>query len=165
MTQAARAFVSAGLLGLAIAGAAPATAQRLLFAGANWAALERSGGFCEAVSRSELQAAPNRAQARAAFAFTRDGRRRGELHVILSRPARPGAQALLSIGGASFLLTTRGQSAWSRGPAQERAILAAVRRAGEMRVRAQGVGGRVSDRYLLAGAPTALDAAALACAP
>lgn len=144
--------------------AAPAAGQRLLHAGAHWAALERSQGQCEAVGRSELQALPGRVQARAAFAFSRDGTRRGELHLILSRPARPGAEALLVVGGETFLLLTRGQSAWSRGAAQEQAIIAAIRRSGEMRVRAQGVGGRVSDRYLLGGAPTAIDAAALACA-
>jgi hypothetical protein len=155
-----RALIASALL----LGGQPAAAQRLLHAGAYWAALERPAGLCEAVSRSELQALPGRVQARAAFAFTRDGRRRGQLHLLLSRPARPGSEALLTIGGSSFLLLTRGQSAWSRGPVQERAIIAAIRRSGEMRVRAQGLGGRVSDRYLLAGAPTAIDAAAIACA-
>ena len=72
---------------------------------------------------------------------------------------------MLTIGKDSFLLVTRGNNAWSRGGAQERAIIAAIRRNGEMRVRAAGVGGTVSDRYLLAGAPTAIDAAAVACAP
>lgn len=152
------------LAGLLATGGSPAAAQRLLHAGPYWAALERPGGICEAVGRSELVASPGRVQARAAFAFSRDGRRRGELHLILSRPARRGADALLNIAGQSFLLKTSGQSAWSRGHAQEQAIIAALRRSGEMRVRAQGVGGRISDRYLLAGAPTAIDAAALACA-
>lgn len=145
--------------------AAPAAAQRLLHAGPFWAALERQPGLCEAVARSELVAPPGRPQARAAFTFSRDGRRRGELHLILSRQARPGSDALLTVGTVSFLLVTRGASAWSRGPAQEQAIIAAIRRSGEMRVRAQGLAGRISDRYLLAGAPTAIDAAALACAP
>ena len=154
----------AGVATLASVAAGPAAARRLLHAGTYWAAFERAPGTCEAVGRSELQAAPGRAQARAAFAFARDRSRRGQLHILLSRPARPGSDALLVIGESSFLLATRGPSAWSRGPAQEQAILAAVRRAGEMRVRAQGVGGRISDRYLLAGAPTAIDAAAIACA-
>ena len=43
-------------------------------------------------------------------------------------------------------------------------VFRAIRRSAEMRVRAQGQGGRISDRYLLGGAPTAIDAAALACA-
>jgi hypothetical protein len=39
-----------------------------------------------------------------------------------------------------------------------------MRTAGGMRVVARDVGGRrMSDRYLLAGAPTAIDAAAAAC--
>ncbi|WP_300973429.1 hypothetical protein [Sphingomonas sp. LHG3406-1] len=151
------------LLALAAAPAA-APAQRLLHAGTYWAALERPGGKCEAVGRSELVALPGRPQARAAFAFSRDGQRRGQLHFLFARPVAADASAVLTIGGASFLLVTRGISAWSSGPAQEQAIIAAVRRNGEMRVRARGIGGRISDRYLLAGAPTAIDAAALACA-
>jgi hypothetical protein len=155
---------------LALAGAllllcgAEAEAQRLLHAGAWWAAVERPGGSCEAIARSELVAPPGRAQARAAFSFSRDGRRRGELHLLFARPVRAGSAAVLSVGGESFLLVTRGTSAWSRGPRQEAAIMAAVRRSAEMRVRAQGEGGRISDRYLLGGAPTAIDAAAIACA-
>ena len=149
---------------IGLLGAEAAAAQRLLHAGAFWAALERPGGTCEAVSRSEVVAASGRPQARATFAFTRDGKRRGELHFIFARPVRPGAAAVLTVGAESFLLVTRGTSAWSRGPAQEAAIIAAIRRSAEMRVRAQGQGGRISDRYLLRGAPTAIDAAALACA-
>jgi hypothetical protein len=136
----------------------------LLFAGPWWAALERPGRNCEAVSRSERIAPPGAVQARAAFAFSRDGKRRGELHLLFARPVRPGAAAVLTIGGNTFLLVTGGRGAWSRGPRQEAAIIAAVRRSAEMRVRAQGQGGRISDRYLLAGAPTAIDAAAIACA-
>lgn len=151
-----------GLLVLALT--TEADAQRLLHAGAFWAALERPGGLCEAVARSERVSPPGLPQPRAAFAFTRDGRRRGELHLLFARPVRPGAAAVLSIGTESFLLVTRGTGAWSRGPAQEAAIIAAVRRSAEMRVRAQGRDGRISDRYLLGGAPTAIDAAALGCA-
>ncbi|UUR07522.1 hypothetical protein [Sphingomonas glaciei] len=157
-----RAAVLRGLL--ALVPAAEGQAQRLLHAGAYWAAIERSGAVCEAVSRSEIVASPGRPQARAVFAFSRDGKRRGELHLIFARPVRPGAAAVLSVGAESFLLVTRGTSAWSRGPAQEAAIIAAIRRSAEMRVRAQGQGGRISDRYLLGGAPTAIDAAAIACA-
>lgn len=156
--------VAAGLAAFLALLAGEAGAQRLLHAGAFWAALERPGGVCEAIARSELVSPPGRPQPRAALAFSRDGKRRGELHVLFARPVRPGAAAVLSIGAENFLLVTRGSSAWSRGPAQEAAIITAIRRSAEMRVRAQGQGGRISDRYLLGGAPTAIDAAALACA-
>lgn len=146
---------------LTVATAAPA---RVLAAHGQWAALERPGGVCEALSRSIRVAEKRAEQARVAIAFERSGRRHGELHVRLSRPARHGAQAMLTVGTAQFLLTTRGADAWSRGPAQEAAIHAALRAATGMRIQAQGEGGgRFTDRYLLGGAPTAIDAAAAGC--
>ena len=97
------------------------------------------------------------------FSFDRAGARRGELHVRLSRPARPGSSVLLMIGGRPFQLIGRGADAWSRGPGQEMAIIAALREANDMRVRFRGSTSGYTDRYLLAGAPTAIDAAAAAC--
>ena len=71
---------------------------------------------------------------------------------------------MLTIDDESFLLVARGPGAWSRGPAQEAAIVAAMRRATRMRIEGRSVRGlRFIDRYDLAGAPTAIDAAA-ACA-
>ena len=59
---------------------------------------------------------------------------------------------------------TQNDMAWSRGPKQEQAIIAAMRSNGEMRVEARSPGGgRIVDRYALEGAPLAIDAAA-ACA-
>lgn len=143
----------------------PASAQ-LLAAGGHWAAFQRSGTTCEAVARSELPAPRGEEQARVAIAFDRTDQRRGQLHARLSRPARGGAHAMLTVGTDQFLLVTRGSDAWSRGPAQERAILASLRQGQRMRLQWQGAGGRrFTDYYLLAGAPTAIDAAAAACAP
>lgn len=67
-------------------------------------------------------------------------------------------------GDTPFLLVARGAWAWSRGPAQEAAIIAALRIAPGMRIEARSPGGgRFVDRFDLNGAPTAIDAAA-ACA-
>ncbi len=72
---------------------------------------------------------------------------------------------MLTIGARPFMLVSRGDWAWSRGPLQEAAILSAARGASAMRVEARdGAGRRFADRYLLDGAPTAIDAAAAACA-
>jgi len=156
-------LAAAALLTGAAALAAPAAAARLLFASPNWAAFDR-GGTCAAVARSELIAPPGRDQAHATVSFDRrPGTRRGELHLRLSRPARPGTAALLQAGGVGFQLVTRGADAWSNGPAQERAIIAAMRASGDMRLRFRSAGGAHTDRYLLPGAPTAIDAAAAAC--
>lgn len=62
------------------------------------------------------------------------------------------------------MLVARGASAWSSDDRQETAIIAAMRSAGGMRIEARDTSGRrMVDRYLLAGAPTAIDAAAAAC--
>jgi hypothetical protein len=140
----------------------PATAARLIYASPAWAAFDHEQR-CTAVSRAELVAIRSAEQARVAVSFDRDGGRRGELHFRLSRPAAPGTAALLQVGGRSFQLPTRGPDAWSSGPPQERAILAAIRAGGDMRLRFRSLSGGRTDRYLLPGAPTAIDAAAAAC--
>ena len=144
--------------------AAPGLAAgRILLAGGNWAAIERAGG-CLASGRSARVAAKDQVQAVAGFAFTPDRRRWGEFHARLSRVPRAGSSVILTVGKQPFLLTMRGDWAWSRGPAQEQAIIAAIRSATGMRVEARdGAGRRFSDPYPLEGAPTAIDAAA-ACA-
>ena len=145
----------------------PAAAQ-VLGAQGHWAAL-KFGGRCEAVSRPLPPAATRQPQARAGFGFgagvTGRAAPRGEFHVRLSRVPRPGSSVMLVIGGQPFMLLPRGDWAWSRGPLQEAAILAAARGATAMRVEARDAAGRrFADRYLLDGAPTAIDAAAAACA-
>ena len=144
----------------------PALAQRaeILFAQGQWAAV-RYGTQCEAVARPLLPAARRQPQSRAGFSFAPAGRRIGEFHARLSRFPRPGSSVMLTIGDRPFLLVARGDWAWSRGPAQDKAILDAARAATSMRIESRdGSGRRFTDRYLLAGAPTAIDAAAAACA-
>ncbi len=71
---------------------------------------------------------------------------------------------MLTVGDRSFQLAARGAFAWSRGPEQEIAIIDALRVSTGMKVDARDQSGRrMVDRYGLAGAPTAVDAAA-ACA-
>jgi len=126
-----------------------------------WAAL-RGPAHCEAASLALLPAGPMRAQGRASLRF--DAQRRGEFAARLSRVPRAGSSVMLTIGDTPFLLVTRGGLAWSRGAAQEQAIIAALRNALGMRIEARAANGaRFVDRYLLDGAPTAIDAAA-ACA-
>jgi hypothetical protein len=149
------------LLGL-LATAADARGA-VLFAGGAWAAIDR-GGVCEALSRSQRIAPKDKAQAEAGITFTADGRRPAEVYVRLSRMPRSDASVMLQIGDQPFLLVTRGGWAWSRGPLQAQAIIAAMRDASTMRVESRDLAGiRFSDPYLLDGAPTAIDAAAARC--
>jgi len=136
----------------------------VLYAGGAWAAIDR-GTVCEALSRSQRVATKDKVQAVAGLTFTVDHRRWGEFHARLSRMPRGDASVMLQVGDQPFLLTTRAGWAWSRGPAQAEAIIAAMRNAPAMRVESRDAAGvRFSDPYLLDGAPTAIDAAAARCA-
>jgi hypothetical protein len=145
--------------------AAPAHARgSVIHASGAWAAIDR-GALCEALSRSVRVAPKGKVQATAGFSFTPDRRRWGEFHARLSRMPRPGSSLILTIASQPFLLVGRGDRAWSRGPGQEQAIIAAARAAGGMRIEARDAAGRrFADSYSLAGAPTAIDAAAARCA-
>jgi len=139
-------------------------AGKILVANGSWAAIDR-GGVCEAEGRSARIAIKGKVQATAGFTFAADRKRWGEFHAHLSRVSRAGSSVILSVGGQPFLLTARGDWAWSTGPAQEQAIIVAVRAATGMRVEARDLGGtRFTDPYALDSAPTAIDAAAAACA-
>lgn len=150
------------LLGLVATGAV--ARGTVLFAGGAWAAIDR-GAICEALSRSQKIAAKDKVQAEAGVGFTVDGRRPPEVHVRLSRVPRGDATVILKVGDQPFLLVARGGWAWSRGPVQAQAIIAAMRDASTMRTESRDAAGvRFSDPYLLDGAPTAIDAAAARCA-
>jgi hypothetical protein len=142
--------------------AALAAPARIVAASGRWAALA-GPGQCDAASLSLLPASKTRLQGRASLSF--DARaRHGQFAAALSKPVADGASVMLTVDDESFLLVARGTGAWSRGPAQEASIVAALRRATRMRIEGRSVRGlRFIDRYELTGAPTAIDAAA-ACA-
>ena len=136
----------------------------VVFAGGAWAAIDR-GDECEAVSRSQKVLPKDKVQPIAGVTFTPDHRHWGEFHARLSRMPRGDASVMLQIGAQPFLLTTRAGWAWSRGPLQGQAIIAAMRDGTTMSVTSRDAAGvRFSDPYLLDGAPTAIDAAAGRCA-
>lgn len=150
-------LVCASLAGAAAPG-------QIVYAGGSWAAVDR-GSACEALSRSVRIAARGKVQAEAGFTFSPDHRRWGEFHARLRRMPRAGASVMLKIADQPFLLVSRGDMAWSRGPMQEQAIIAALRQATWMNVESRdGAGRRFVDSYALDGAATAIDAAAARCA-
>jgi hypothetical protein len=151
------------LLCSALAGAADARGA-VIYAHGSWAALDR-GATCEALARSARIAPKGKIQAIAGFTFSADRRRWGEFHARLRRMPRSGAAVMLHVGDSAFLLVSRGNLAWSSGPLQERAIIAALRQAPNMSVESRdSAGRRFVDPYALDGAATAIDAAAAACA-
>ena len=138
-------------------------APAIVAADGQWAVLSQ-GRTCEAAARSVGMVYKDRPPARASLSFDAGGPRRGQFAARLSRLPRTGATVMLHIGDRPFLLMAQGDMAWSRGPMQEQAIIAAMRAHGGMRIEAKSPrGGRIVDRYSLEGAPLAIDAAA-ACA-
>ena len=134
----------------------------MISAHGQWAAL-RFGGQCEARTRA-VGVQRGRAAALAGFTFGGAGSRQGRFYTRLSRAPRAGSTAILTIADKPFLLDVRGQWGWGRDSRQDAAIMDAARYAGSMRVQSRHPGGgRFVDRYALAGAATAMDAAAAAC--
>ena len=149
---------------LASSGTMAAARGSVVFAGGAWATIDR-GATCEALTRSQRVATGDKVQALAGFSFTPDRKRWGEFHARLSRVPRGDASVMLKIGDQPFLLAARDGWAWSRGPVQAQAIIAAMRDGTSMRIDSRDQRGvRFADPYLLDGAPTAIDAAAARCA-
>ena len=142
----------------AVSAAAAGARGAIVYAGGAWAAVDR-GPTCEALSRSLRVAAKGKVQAEAGFTFSADRRRWGEFHALLRRMPRAGATVMLRIDNQPFLLVSRANWAWSTGPLQERAIIAAMRGASAMNVETRQTAGRTFNHpKTLDGAATAIDA-------
>lgn len=143
--------------------AAPAQARETLGVYRSW------GAFRDAVpARCYAIARPVTAGGRTtgwASVATWPGRGlRASLHVRLSRPRDLSAPVTLTVGERRFNLAANGLDAWATDGPSDRAIVTAIRSGRSMSVEAVGAGGRpFADVYLLAGAATAIDAAALGC--
>ena len=90
---------------------------------------------------------------------------RGQAHFRLSRKLQPNAPITLIMSGQRYQLVGGGGDAWAADKRMDAAIVAAMRSAGEMTVSARGADGRgFTNTWSLAGAATAMDAAAVGCA-
>ena len=129
------------LVALMLVLAAPTAAAppRIVASSGTWAALA-GAGQCDAATLSQLPASKTRLQGRASLTFDRASRR-GQFAAALSKPVADGASVMLSIDDEAYLLVARGFNAWSRGPEQEAAIMAALRRATRMKVEGRSVRG------------------------
>jgi len=90
---------------------------------------------------------------------------RGQIHVRLSRAVPAGTIVALGIDGRRFPMVAGSADAWAPDPRTDAAIVAAMRSGQRMSISAiSGTGSRLVDTYMLKGAATAIDAAALGCA-
>ena len=143
--------------------AAPLSARDSLGVFSNWAAFRD-----DAPQRCYAIAQPSRAGESAPFASVASWPGEGvrtQLHIRLSRAANDETDVVLRIGEERFTLTANGRNAWAEDGRMDAAVVAAMRSAAVMSVTARDTAGRrFTDRYNLAGAATAIDAALVACA-
>jgi len=143
--------------------AVPLAAKESLGVYSSWGAFrDDSPARCYAIAK------PQRERATRPFASvstwpSRNVRR--QVHIRLSREVRESAPVRLTIGSRRFALAANGRNAWAADGAMDAAIVAAMRSTPAMRVGARDKDGvRFVDRYDLAGAATAIDAATVGCA-
>ncbi len=90
---------------------------------------------------------------------------RGQLHIRLSREIRNGADIMLVAGGRKWRLKAGKFDAWAPSARHDAFILAKLRSAPSFSISSiAATGGGFADTYLLKGAASAFDAAALGCA-
>ena len=91
---------------------------------------------------------------------------RSQVHFRLSREKREGSAVLLRIADQIFQLLAGKRDAWAADARADAQIVAAMRSGVDMTIETRAANGAlVRDTYRLQGAATAIDAAAIACAP
>jgi hypothetical protein len=154
------------LIFLAAALAAPALAQpRSLGIFSTWGAF-RDGVRCYAITQPYQAPAAQGWRPFVSIGHWPSRRGGGQLHIRLSREKRQGSAVLIRIDGRSVQLLGGGRDAWAPDARADIEIQAAMRNGMELAVETRSTDGRlVRDLYRLRGAATAMDAAAIACAP
>lgn len=145
---------------------APVLAKDSLGVFESWGAF-RDGDInrCYAIAKPEEINGRPRYNAYASIGWWPGKNVRGQVHFRLSRPAADDAGIVLTVGNRRFTLTGGEGDGWAADKSDDAAIVAAMRSARNMTIRARSKsGGRIIDSYTLPGAATAMDAAALACA-
>jgi hypothetical protein len=156
---------------LLLLAAAPLAARESLGVYESWAAFKDAKPLrCYAIAKAQGTArapgpAPAPAPAYATISNWPDKGVRGTVHLVLSRGVADKSAVRLVVGDKRFTLVAKGRNAWAKDAQGDAAIVAALRSAARMSVSAKSTkGGNFTDRYTLAGAATAMDAATVGCA-
>ena len=156
------------LLSALLLAAAPAQARDALGIFSSWAAFrDPATPLCYAIAQpasGPKSDSPPDYQPYAAIGTWPRRSVHGALHLRLSHRLAPASPITLSLGGKRFHLVGGGGDAWPASPRDDAAIAATLRSSSTMSVSARTTGHPFTDTYPLAGAPTAIDAAAIGCA-
>lgn len=120
---------------------------------------------CYAIAMAEPSASQRDYQPFVAIGTWPKRSARNQVHFRLSRKLAQGAAITLRIGQNRIVLTGGGGDAWPANDRDNAAIVAAMRFATSMTVNARDMQGRnFANTWPLAGAASAMDAAAIGCA-
>ncbi len=167
MKPAASLAICAAIFGIgAGALAVPASAKDPLGIYNDWGAFRDDGiPRCYAIAKAAPSTRQRDHSPFASVATWPARKIRGQLHLRLSRNVSSGEAITLTVGDKSFTLTGSGGDAWAKDKRMDAQIVAAMRSARQMVVKAtDSRGRRFSNTYKLAGSATAMDAATLGCA-
>jgi hypothetical protein len=136
-----------------------------------WGAYTASPGgkkVCFALAKPETSTTnpPNRPRDPTyVFVSTRPAEKvRDEISVIIGYGFKPNSDATLTIGGTSYEMATRNDSAWLKNAADESKLVDQMRRGSDMAVKGtSGRGTTSTDTYSLKGLAQALDRVAQEC--
>lgn len=157
----------APLFPLALALAGPALAQvRPLGIFGEWGAFQKDNPrACYAIALPHRSPRARAWKPSASVGYWPGRNIRGQVHFRLSREKRQGSAVLLRIDDRTFQLAAGGADAWAPDAQGDALIVAAMRTGVDMTIETRSTNGAlVRDSYRLRGAPTAIDAAAIACA-
>jgi hypothetical protein len=102
----------------------------------------------------------------ASIAFWPQQKIRGQIHFRMSRERKPDAKTFLTVDDRRWEIAGGKYDAWAPSPLHDSYIVAKIRSSRSMSIASVGInGGAFADTYKLSGAATAIDAAALGCAP
>ncbi|MEN9682342.1 MAG: hypothetical protein RIQ99_1591 [Pseudomonadota bacterium] len=120
---------------------------------------------CYAIAQAEPSTLQRDFQPYADVAWWPRQQVRGQVHFRLSRKLAAKAPITLVIGGQRIPLVGGGGDVWASDKRGDAAIVAAMRSAAAMTIGARDASGRsFTNTWQLAGAATAMDAAAVGCA-
>ncbi|ABE64355.1 conserved hypothetical protein [Nitrobacter hamburgensis X14] len=100
-----------------------------------------------------------------AFVSTRPAEKvTNEVSVTVGYPLKPGSEATLDVGGASFEMYTQGDGIWIKNAAEEDRLIDAMRKSADATVKGMSSRGtRTTDVFSLKGLSQALDKVAQDC--
>lgn len=120
---------------------------------------------CFAITQAQRRAQQGERQAFVSVSYWPQQRQRDQIYFRLSRPKRQGSAILLRIDDRTFQMMGGGADAWAPDRTADAFITRAMRTGLAMTIETRGEGGAtIRDRYVLRGAATAIDAAAIGCA-